>query len=168
GGHIVNIASMSSFIPGGASGIYTTSKFAVRGLSECLRYALAPHRIGVSLVCPGLTKTRIFEAPLARPERLANTAFPVSRESLQRLEAIHATGMDPDQVAQRTLAGVVENAFYIFPHSEFKDEVRADCEEILRAFTDEAADPRRMTIEAARRRARQSAQQAVEELRKAL
>ena len=33
GGHIVNTASMASFIAGGAPGIYNTAKFAVRGLS---------------------------------------------------------------------------------------------------------------------------------------
>jgi NAD(P)-dependent dehydrogenase (short-subunit alcohol dehydrogenase family) len=32
GGHIVNTASMASFIASGVAGIYCTSKFAVRGL----------------------------------------------------------------------------------------------------------------------------------------
>src|SRR5690606_13724953 len=63
GGHIVNIASMSAFIAGPLSGVYAASKFAVRGLSESLRYSLAPDGIGVTLVCPGLVKTDIFLAP---------------------------------------------------------------------------------------------------------
>ncbi len=42
-GHIVNTASMASFLAGPAAGVYTTAKFAVRGLSESLRLSLALH-----------------------------------------------------------------------------------------------------------------------------
>ncbi|MDP3677338.1 MAG: SDR family NAD(P)-dependent oxidoreductase [Novosphingobium sp.] len=40
-------------------GIYNTTKFATRGLSESLRYSLAPNGIGASYVCPGLVKSYI-------------------------------------------------------------------------------------------------------------
>src|SRR5215467_14121557 len=50
GGHIVNVASMAAYLPGPQAGIYTASKYAVRGLTECLRFNLAPHGIGVSLM----------------------------------------------------------------------------------------------------------------------
>ncbi|OYX94395.1 MAG: short-chain dehydrogenase, partial [Novosphingobium sp. 35-62-5] len=50
--HVVNVASMAAFLPGPQAGIYTASKFAVRGLTESLRYNLAPHGIGCSLCCP--------------------------------------------------------------------------------------------------------------------
>jgi NAD(P)-dependent dehydrogenase (short-subunit alcohol dehydrogenase family) len=60
GGHIVNVASMAAYCAGPQAGIYTASKFAVRGLTECLRYNLAPYGIGVSLMCPGLTKTNAW------------------------------------------------------------------------------------------------------------
>ena len=54
GGHIVNTASMAGIIPLPDPGtLYTTSKFAVRGLSESLRLALTADRIGVSVLCPG-------------------------------------------------------------------------------------------------------------------
>ncbi len=38
GGHVVNVASMAAFCAGPQAGIYTASKFAVRGMTECLRY----------------------------------------------------------------------------------------------------------------------------------
>ena len=44
GGHIVNVASMAAYLSGPQAGIYTASKFAVRGLTECLRFNLAPLR----------------------------------------------------------------------------------------------------------------------------
>ena len=53
GGHIVNTASMAAFISGPSAGIYTTAKFAVRGLSEALRWSLLPHGIGSVRVVPG-------------------------------------------------------------------------------------------------------------------
>jgi len=62
GGHIVNVASMAAYLPGPQAGIYTASKFAVRGLTESLRFNLAPHGIGVSLMCPGLTKTNAWDS----------------------------------------------------------------------------------------------------------
>src|SRR5262249_5168415 len=34
GGHIVNVASMAAYLSGPQAGIYTASKFAVRGLTE--------------------------------------------------------------------------------------------------------------------------------------
>ncbi len=50
--HVVNVASMAAFLPGPQAGIYTASKFAVRGLTESLRYNLAPHGIGCSPAAP--------------------------------------------------------------------------------------------------------------------
>ena len=63
GGHIVNTASMAGFITGPGMGIYCASKFAVRGLTESLRYDLAPHGIGVSMLSPGFA---IFTRPCIR------------------------------------------------------------------------------------------------------
>src|SRR5215471_5567597 len=74
GGHIVNTASMASFISGPGAGIYTASKFAVRGLTEALRYSLAPHNIGVSVLCPGLVKSHIYESDKVRPLSLSANA----------------------------------------------------------------------------------------------
>ncbi len=75
GGHIVNVASMAAYLPGPQAGIYTASKFAVRGLTESLRFNLAPHGIGVSLMCPGLTKTNAWDSALRRPADFAASGF---------------------------------------------------------------------------------------------
>src|SRR2546430_4631789 len=70
GGYVVNTASMAGFLAAGVCGIYNTTKFAVRGLSESLRASLAPHGIGVSVLCPGLVKSHIYASDEIRPERL--------------------------------------------------------------------------------------------------
>ena len=43
---------------------------AVHGLSDALRWSLLPHGIGVSMVCPGLVKSKIYESDLIRPAEL--------------------------------------------------------------------------------------------------
>ena len=47
GSHIVITASMAGFLPLPGCAIYCTTKFAVRGLAECLQLDLAPQGIGV-------------------------------------------------------------------------------------------------------------------------
>ena len=166
GGHVVNVASMASFITGPLSGIYATSKFAVRGLTESLRYSLAPHRIGVSMVCPGLTRTNIYRSSLARPARLRNTAFPTDEGGLKRMEEAHALGMDPDEVGRRTLQGMVRGDFYVFTHPEFRDELEEAHDEIMLAVPEPSqADPPRLRVEAMRKARKAEARAAVEGLR---
>jgi len=157
GGHIVNTASMHSFIalpPWG--GIYSCSKFAVRGLSESLRLALSPFNIGVSVLCPGLVQTNIGESYALRPAALT----PKSRSA----EPLHPTaqvsppapgsGMDPSEVAARVVRGIQRNDFYILTHPDHRQELRELFDEVLAALPDaQAIDPGRQAFEEARRTA---------------
>jgi len=95
-GHIVNTASMAAFLTGPGSGPYTTSKFAVAGLTEVLRAELAPHHIGVSLLCPGPFRTGIWGDD--------DSSDP---------------GGDPAVLGPRVLAGIERNEPFIFTHPEF-------------------------------------------------
>ena len=79
GGHVVNTASMAAFVAGPGAGIYTTAKFGVHGLSDALRWSLLPHGIGVSMVCPGLVKSKIYESDLIRPAELSTRGDPRGR-----------------------------------------------------------------------------------------
>ena len=58
-GHVVNVSSAFGYYGGSRTIGYCTSKFAVFGLSESLRNELAPHGIGVSVICPGVIDTDI-------------------------------------------------------------------------------------------------------------
>ena len=53
GGHLVNVSSAAGVIGMPWHAAYSASKFGLRGVSEVLRFDLARHGIGVSLVCPG-------------------------------------------------------------------------------------------------------------------
>ncbi|HLY54067.1 MAG TPA: SDR family NAD(P)-dependent oxidoreductase [Stellaceae bacterium] len=160
GGHIVNTASMASIISGSA-GIYTASKFAVRGLTEALRWSLAPHGIGVSVLCPGLVKSAIYESDLIRPDSLSRERAPVNAEFTARLAEIHQSGMEPDEVGEKVLRGIRNNDLFIFPHPEFKEEVREIFEEILSFMPEGEADPKRLIFEEGRRKMKADAKAAM-------
>ena len=148
GGHIVNTSSMAGIVPlpqeGGA---YTTSKFAVRGLTESLRLSMAPHNIGVSLLCPGLTATRILDDPTPEGKK------PLAREGDP--DAMFNTmdgAMDPLEVGEVVLDSIRTNEPYILPHGEFKEEVQELFDDILNAFpVDQKADQKRLDFEERRR-----------------
>jgi len=157
GGHIVNTASMASFISGAGAGIYTASKFAVRGLSEALRYSLAPHNIGVSVLCPGLVKSHIYESDKVRPESLSANASKAPEQLMTRMADIHQAGMEPVEVGEKVLKAVQNNELYILPHPEFKDEMRELFEEALAAVPDEEAPLERLQFEQGRRASKDKA-----------
>ncbi|MFM5950369.1 MAG: SDR family NAD(P)-dependent oxidoreductase, partial [Novosphingobium sp.] len=99
GGYVVNTASMAGWLAAGSPGIYNTTKFAVRGMSESLRYSLAKHGIGVSCVCPGLVKSYIYASDEIRPAELMNEAKPINTQNVERLAGMHQVGMEPDVIA---------------------------------------------------------------------
>ncbi|MCU0528870.1 MAG: SDR family oxidoreductase [Cyanobium sp. Prado107] len=59
-GHIVNTSSIAGLIPFPFQALYCTTKYAVAGLSESLRFELADEGIHVSVVCPGNVISRIW------------------------------------------------------------------------------------------------------------
>lgn len=154
GGYIVNTASMAGWLASGTPGIYNTTKFAVRGLSESLRYSLAPHGIGVSCVCPGLVKSYIYASDDIRPQELQQGAKPINRDGVERLAGMHEVGMEPDVIGARILQGMRANQTYIFPMPEHKEELADYFQEVLGDYRDYPQDPgydQRIAIEAMRR-----------------
>lgn len=57
GGKIINISSLAGKRGIARYAAYCSSKFAVIGLTESLAKELAPHRINVNAICPGLVDT---------------------------------------------------------------------------------------------------------------
>ena len=151
GGHIVNTASMASFLASGSPGIYNCSKFAVRGLSESLRHSLRPHGIGVSVLCPGLVNSEIYRSDEIRTPGTEAGGHATDPDFVKMLGQAHKIGMDPVEVGEKVIAGIRENRFYIFSHPEFKDELREVFDQVLENFTDETPDPQRLAFEQGRR-----------------
>jgi NAD(P)-dependent dehydrogenase (short-subunit alcohol dehydrogenase family) len=154
GGHIVNVASMAAYLSGPQAGIYDASKFAVRGLTECLRYNLAPYRIGVSLMCPGLTATNAWNSALKRPDTFGDSGFaPADRDELQGFGKAFELGMDPLEVGRKTLRGMSRNDGLILTHPEFAQDFKEIYDKSVAALPDEPVPEGRQEIERLRRQA---------------
>lgn len=130
--HIVNTASIVGLYvpPRVGLGAYTTSKFAIVGLSESLRDDLAPRGIGVSVLCPGPVYTRINAAARNRPPELGGA--PPAEE----LRSGNPQAMAPEAVAQRVLQAVRANERYIITHNDplSRGPVEQRGQRILAAF----------------------------------
>jgi NAD(P)-dependent dehydrogenase (short-subunit alcohol dehydrogenase family) len=158
-GHIVNIASMAAFCAGPQAGIYTASKFAVRGLTESLRYNMAPYGIGVSLMCPGLTKTNAWDSALNRPTGFEASGFAApDRAELEQFGTAFDLGMEPLEVGQKIVRGMAENRGLILSHPDHGEDIEEIYRATMAALPDEPIPEGRATIERLRREANRAAE----------
>jgi NAD(P)-dependent dehydrogenase (short-subunit alcohol dehydrogenase family) len=94
--HIVNTASAAGLFAAPMLAAYTTSKFAVVGLSESLHAELAPQGIRVSALCPGIIHTPITDRATMRGT--------MSGENAKITDYYRRRGSSPDVVAAAVLA----------------------------------------------------------------
>ena len=115
GGHIVNTASGAGLAATSSGLLYTTSKYAVVGLSESLRDSLAPLKIGVSVLCPGPVNTQILSnsRDTQPPTQVTAEEAKVFEATITQANAFLAAGVDPDEVGEMVLAAVKANRLYI-------------------------------------------------------
>lgn len=103
-GRVINVSSIAGRIGNPAFSAYCASKWAVEGLSECLRLELLPYGVYVVLVEPGTYKTDIFDRN-ARVARRARDPSSPWYEATQRMEKLvrrilDRSTQDPNEVAQ--------------------------------------------------------------------
>ena len=135
--HVLNTGSEHSVgIPVPGMGVYTASKHAVLALSDVLRRELEPNGVGVSLLCPGVVRTEIWNAGRNRHDR-----FGGRQESPAEFASLLDTGMDPDDVGRIAVAGIEAGEFFIMSHREVRAVAEARCRDVMAAF--DVADRRR-------------------------
>jgi NAD(P)-dependent dehydrogenase (short-subunit alcohol dehydrogenase family) len=107
GGHLVNVSSAAGLVALPWHAAYSASKYGLRGLSEVLRFDLARHGIGVSVVVPGAVKT-----PLVQTVEIVGVdrEHPQVRKWVDRFSG-HA--VSPELVADKILRGVVRNRYLV-------------------------------------------------------
>jgi NAD(P)-dependent dehydrogenase (short-subunit alcohol dehydrogenase family) len=108
GGQIVNVSSAAGIIAMPWHAAYSASKFGLRGVSEVLRYDLARHRIGVSLVCPGGVDTGLVRTIEIAGVDTASPRFLKLREGFRK----HA--VSPEQAAAAILRGMKKNRYWVY------------------------------------------------------
>jgi len=113
GSQIVVTSSMSGLLPGVTAGVYTATKIAVVGLIEALRIELEGTTVGTSAFCPGGVNTDNYTGTgMENPWRKAH---PFGRPRRPGPVVI----MDPLEVGERVLNGVVHNDLFIITHPEY-------------------------------------------------
>jgi NAD(P)-dependent dehydrogenase (short-subunit alcohol dehydrogenase family) len=134
GGHIVNTSSVGGLVGSAKLAPYCAAKAALIGLSEALRAELAPSGIGVSVLCPGGVRTRLWRTSRAA-RGLPDTETPPDDASGQSARA----EMLPDDVARRVIAGVRNDEPYIMTHTDARGYVEQLYQQRLEAFDRAAA-----------------------------
>lgn len=101
-GLIINISSMAGKFGEPHGGWYHASKYAVEGLSDCMRMELKPFGIDVVIIEPGAIKTewnKIAEDNLAKMSM--DTAYRDSANSqIKRFESMYRHGSEPIVIAK--------------------------------------------------------------------
>jgi len=129
--HVINTASVSGHIGVAGLSIYTASKFAVVGLSECLKLELADSAIEVSVLCPGIVKTGLIESSLEnRPERHGGRDANMGED----VAGITASGTDPAMIGDRVFESVRSGEFYILTHPEVRPAFQKRFDGIMAAY----------------------------------
>ena len=146
GAHIVTTSSMSGLLPVGGTSIYTTAKFAVVGMMESLRAEMENEDVGVSVYCPGLVHTNIYQSERNRPAEFANDKGAqdpkgtAAGEAMMR-DRILPAGMDPLEAGQKVLRGVRNNDLFILSHPEFRDGMQERFDAILASVPEGEVPP---------------------------
>ena len=133
GGHIVNTASIGGhhIMPGWRYGLYTTSKFAVVGLSEALADDLAGRGVGVSVLCPAAVDTAIYDVGRNRPARFGG---PFAQAPDPNLAAALKAGMKPVEIGRWVVRAILDNQLHIFPHPKTRDFIERRYDRLIAAY----------------------------------
>ena len=142
--HIVSTSSMSGLTPKALAGPYGATKFAIVGLSDVLRQECEGTNVGVSVLCPGWTKTTMPDNGRNRPARFGGAydfrADPLLAERNKRYVDGAANGLDPLDLAALVVRAIEEKEFYIITEPGRRKDVQARYDQLLRAF--DAAEER--------------------------
>jgi NAD(P)-dependent dehydrogenase (short-subunit alcohol dehydrogenase family) len=90
-GHVVNTSSLSGLVPYPMQVIYNTTKFAIVGLSESLRYEYAEKGLHFSVVCPGDIATPVFSKVVdskGRGTEIPDDAYPADKAASDILDGV--------------------------------------------------------------------------------
>ncbi|MEK6789747.1 MAG: SDR family oxidoreductase [Pseudomonadota bacterium] len=87
-GHIINIASLAGLSPVPGMGLYSASKFAVRGYSLVAAMELADKGIAVTAVCPDAVQTPMLDIQQGKPQTALTFSGPRALSSKEVVDAI--------------------------------------------------------------------------------
>jgi NAD(P)-dependent dehydrogenase (short-subunit alcohol dehydrogenase family) len=134
-GHIVTTASVAGLISGSGATVYSAAKHAAvritEGLYASLREIGAP--IGVTVLCPGLVNTKIYQSERNRPQDLQPEGGAAAETAeLQAIAAnLYSGAISPADVAEQVIEAVRANQLYLLTTDKFDEAVETRMRAIL-------------------------------------
>jgi len=105
-GNIINISSVAGRIGFPGSPAYISSKFALEGLGECLRYELGQFGIKTTLIEPGVIKTDFFNSMKVSESKSDPKYKTLTENILAGLKMMVEMGTAPSQVAEVVMKAI--------------------------------------------------------------
>lgn len=136
-GYVLNTASPGGLLSRPFQGIYAATKFALIGLSRTLREDLrsAGSAVGVSVLLPGLTRTKALDAERHRLRRLG---LPPDRDDVEHAttrilrERLETRGADPADCVATVPDAIRSGRFWIQPALDtYSDALLEDTERLI-------------------------------------
>jgi len=134
--HLVNTASMAALCAMPFAGIYHMTKHAVLALSESLHHELevTSEKVKVSVLCPELIKTGIGTCERNRPTEYSKPGDIIESDARQLvLDSINegiATAIDPSVMADRVIAAIRSDTFYILSEDGWRETAHQRMDDI--------------------------------------
>jgi len=105
-GNIINISSVAGRMGLPGSPAYISSKFALEGLGECLRYELGQFGIKTTLIEPGVIKTNFFNSMKVTESKADPKYKELTDNILAGLKMMVEMGTPPSQVADVVMKAI--------------------------------------------------------------
>jgi len=109
-GKIINISSVAGRIGFPASPAYISSKFALEGLSECLRLEMAPFGVDVIIIEPGVIKTNFLNPVKLAKKSESDTAYrDITSRVVSGVKMMAEMGTPPKEVADAVVKSIKDD-----------------------------------------------------------
>jgi NAD(P)-dependent dehydrogenase (short-subunit alcohol dehydrogenase family) len=132
-GHFVCTASSAGLIDAPSLGAYSATKHAVVGLAAALRRELEGTGVGVTVVCPGLVNTKIFESERNLPAGVSEGS--TDDATTQGYREMLTRGDSPDVIAEQVHSAVLDEQFFVVPSPDMDPLIEARIDLIHQGMT---------------------------------
>jgi len=105
-GIIVNVSSVAGRIGFPGTPAYISSKFALEGLSECMRYEMSPFGIKTIIIEPGVIKTNFFSSMKVTEGKPNSPYKEITEKVMNGVKMMAEMGTPPIQVAKAILKAI--------------------------------------------------------------
>ena len=105
-GIIVNVSSVAGRIGFPGTPAYISSKFALEGLSECMRYELSPFGIKTIIIEPGVIKTNFFSSMKVTDGKPGSPYKEITEKVMNGVKMMAEMGTHPIEVAKTIMKAI--------------------------------------------------------------